>query len=228
MTSFPLCRKNTFLHGTRERNKIAEVCYDKDVKKRTKIQIDQSGKIEQTNLNTIIALSNNMRYSLVLPKKVKRILQEIFRKQQRPRMFIYDTFAALIALVLIKTKPLSKILIDKEYKNEDLIKARILEFLKKHNKIKFNPDIEFTLVGKSSPAHILAAKVANKKIIPNLVVSLEDIVAFLWPIKKTGYSAINRTEGYLTQDWLPGDQKPSQPSISRKYHKITRKSIKKR
>jgi len=27
--------------------------------------------------------------------------------------------------------------------------------------------------------------------------------------KMTGYPLIRRTEGNLTQDWLPGDQKPS-------------------
>lgn len=186
-------------------------------------QIDQSGKIEQTSLKTIIAISNDVKYAIVLPGKVKRLLQEIFRNQQRPRMFIYNTFSALIALLFVKTKPVSKVVIDKEYRNEDLVKARILEYLKTH-KVNYIPNIEFGLIGKSSPAHILAAKVANKKITPNLVLTLEDITSFLWPIKKTGYSAIDRTEGNLTQGWLPGGQKPSQSSIFRKYHKRTRKS----
>ncbi|MEK7533897.1 MAG: hypothetical protein AAB600_01030 [Patescibacteria group bacterium] len=148
------------------------------MKKRIVYQIDQSGKIEQTSLNTIIALVNNIRYAVVLPKQVKRLLQKIFRNQQRPRMFIYDTFAALIVLVFIKTKPVGKVVIDKEYGNEDLVKARILEFIKMH-KIHYNPDIEFALVGKSSQAHIHAAKIANKKIPPNLVLALEDISALL-------------------------------------------------
>lgn len=186
-------------------------------------QIDQSGKIEQTSLKTIIAISNDVKYAIVLPGKVKRLLQEIFRNQQRPRMFIYNTFSALIALLFAKTKPVSKVVIDKEYRNEDLVKARILEYLKTH-KVNYIPNIEFGLIGKSSPAHILAVKVANKKITPNLVLTLEDITSFLWPIKKTGYSAIDRTEGNLTQGWLPGGQKPSQSSIFRKYHKRTRKS----
>lgn len=187
-------------------------------------QIDQSGKIEQTSLKTIITISNDIQYSIVLPKKAKRLLQEIFRNQQRPRMFIYNTFTALITLLLIKTKPVSKVVIDKEYGNEDLLKVRIFEYLKMH-KVNYSPNIEFGLVGKSSPAHILAARVANKKIRPNLVLSMGDITSFLWPIKKTGYSAINRTEGNLTQEWLPGGRKPSQSSIFKKYHKRTKKSI---
>lgn len=151
--------------------------------KKSKIEIDQSGKIEQTNLDTIIVLSNGVEYSIVLPKKVKRLLQGIFREQMRPRMFIYDTFAALLVLIFTKTKPKKKIVIDKEYRNEDLIKARVFEFLKMH-KVNYIPDIEFALVGKRSPAHILAAKVGSKKIMPNLVLTLEDVSAILWPIKK--------------------------------------------
>lgn len=186
-------------------------------------QIDQSGKIEQTSLDTIIALSNNHRYSLTLPKKTKRALQEIFRNEGRPRMFIYDTFSALLAILLSKTKPKSQIIIDKEYRNEDLIKARILEFLKILQS-NFIPDIEFGLVGKSSPAHILAAKVGNKKIKSNLILTLEEISKILWPSKKTGYSSISGTEGNLTQDFIPGGRKPSRSLISKRYHKSGRKA----
>lgn len=141
-------------------------------------------------------------------------------------MFIYDTFAALLALLFIKTKPVNKIFIDKEYKNEDLIKARILEFLKIHQ-IKYKPDIEFTLVGKLSPAHILAAEIGSRKIKADLILNFEEITAFLWPQKKTGYFAINETEGNLTQDWLPGGRKPSQPSFVTKISQNTKKVKKK-
>lgn len=60
----------------------------------------------------------------------------------------------------------------------------------------------------------------------NLILTLEDMTVFLWPIKKTGYSAINRTEGNLTQDWLLGGRKPSQPFITKRYHKSIKKSRK--
>lgn len=190
-----------------------------------KYQIDQSGKIEQTNLDTIIALSNSTQYAIVLPKKTKRILQEIFRSEGRPRMFIYDTFSALIIILLLRTKPKIKVVIDKEYSNEDLIKARILEF-KKADKIKYVPEFVFGLVGKSSPAHILAAKVANKKIKADLIISLEGISGVIWPSKKTGYSSIDRTEGNLTQDFIPGGRKPSQP-FSKKRLSLIKKKVKK-
>lgn len=193
-------------------------------------QIDQSGKIEQTSLDTIIAIANDKHYCIILPKKIKRLLQEEFRIRKKPRMFIFDTFCALLVIILLKVKPITTIFIDKEYfGNEDIIKARILEFMGKISNSDYIPDIDFTLVGKSSPAHILAAKVGNKQIKPNEVITLESISTILWPIKplkKTGYPAISGTEGNLTQDWIPGGRKPSRSLIKKLYHKKTIKSKK--
>jgi len=124
------------------------------------VEIDQSGKIEQTNLDTIIALSNSIHYSVILSKKVKRTLQSLFRNNARPRMFIYQTFSALIAILLTKAKPKTKIIIDVEYQgHEDMIRNQILEYTKTLRK-NGRYIIEFGYVGKTSPAHILAAQVA--------------------------------------------------------------------
>lgn len=190
-----------------------------------KYQIDQSGKIEQTSVDTVIALSNGQQYSLALPGKVKRALQEIFRDKKRSRMFIYETFSVLIVLVLIETKPKTKVLIDNEYLGQqNLLSVLINEHSGKFFSKNPVPVFEFGFVGKSSPAHVLAAKVGTKKIKPNKTVSLEEIVEVLWPLKKTGYSAINGTEGNLTQDWVPGGRKPSRSLVSKLYHKNRRKS----
>jgi hypothetical protein len=157
-------------------------------------QIDQSGKIEQTSLDTIVALSNGKRYTVLLPKKIKRLLLEEFRIRKKPRSFIFDSFSALIAIILSNIKPTSTVFIDKEYfGNEDVIKAKILEYLKKLSGTKFIPEIEFTLVGISSPAHLLAAKVGNKQIRPNEVITLERITEVLWTRKKTEYLGISET-----------------------------------
>lgn len=42
-------------------------------------QIDQSGKIEQTAQDTILAYANSTEYALRIPKKLKRKIQELFR-----------------------------------------------------------------------------------------------------------------------------------------------------
>lgn len=56
-------------------------------------------------------------------------------------------------------------------------------------------EIEFGLVGKSSPAHNLGYKVFKKQIKPDRVVSYGEILEIIFPEKKTGYSAIDGTEG---------------------------------
>ena len=60
----------------------------------------------------------------------------------------------------------------------------------------------------------------------DLILNSKDITAFLWPLKKTGYSAIDGTKGNLTQDWLPGDRKPSQSFYTKRYHKRLKNSRK--
>jgi len=61
----------------------------------TKYQIDQSGKIEQTNKVTIVAFSNDKSGSVMLSASDKRALQEIYRKAGKPRVFPTQVFAAL-------------------------------------------------------------------------------------------------------------------------------------
>jgi hypothetical protein len=152
-------------------------------------EIDQSGKIEQTNLDTIIALSNNIQYSIVLSKKSKRTLQSLFRDKARPRMFIYQTFSALIAILLINAKPKTKILIDTEYQgHDDIIRSLISKYVRSLSKKRSCP-FEFGYVGKTSPAHILAAQVAYKKKKSNKTITLKEISTVLWPKKSDRASA---------------------------------------
>ena len=42
------------------------------------IEIDQSGKIDQTNLDTVIALTNGTKYTLLFKKRDKRIVEKEF------------------------------------------------------------------------------------------------------------------------------------------------------
>ena len=69
-----------------------------------RLQIDQSGKIEQTNKKTVLCLSNKEWYALVIPGKVKRQVQEVFRRHGQIRNFILFTFCAGIALLLQKAR----------------------------------------------------------------------------------------------------------------------------
>jgi hypothetical protein len=56
------------------------------------IEIDQSGKIENTSVNTIVAFSNSEFACVLLSAKDKRAIQKIFRQINKPRMYIYKVF----------------------------------------------------------------------------------------------------------------------------------------
>lgn len=91
------------------------------------IEIDQSNKIEKTNKDTIIGLSNNKKFTALISAKIKRKLQEEFRKQGKPRLFVYRTFIAGIVLLLkyAQINNLTHITIDLEYLTQDKILTSI-------------------------------------------------------------------------------------------------------
>lgn len=157
------------------------------------IEIDQSGKIEETNKPSIIAFSNNQSGSVILLAKDKRILQKYFRAKNKSRMFIFFTFAVLI-YVLTKDIILNhRITIDQEYVgHEDIIKSLILDIFDSEQTRINKEDIIFKEIGKKSKAHTVAVdafrlKKADQK------VSSSDIIKIISKLKKK-----NRVQfGYL-------------------------------
>ena len=119
-----------------------------------KIEIDQSGRIEETNRDTVIGFSNDRQFSVCIPARVKRQLLEVFRRRGKPKLFKYKVFALGIVILLRRSKISPKTLslvIDKEYPgHENLIKDIIWS--------NFNPGIEisFESIGKKSKAHYVA------------------------------------------------------------------------
>jgi hypothetical protein len=145
-----------------------------------RLQIDQSGKIEQTNKKTVLCLSNKEWYALVIPGKVKRQVQEVFRRHGQIRNFILFTFCAGIALLLQKARPKTKVIIDEEYIGKSPIIKNILgEMLAD---IKLIPNITFEFIGKHSHAHLLAKEVMLKHKKPTWIVKTKEIFR---EIKKT-------------------------------------------
>jgi len=128
------------------------------------IEIDQSGKIENTSQLTIIA--DSVGNCVTLKSKDKKYLQQLFRDAEKPKMFVIETFALSVLFLIKKSFSRSNIyFIDVEYpgKNE-IIKSYIIRFAKKI-KISIVPEqIQFKLVGKSSKAHETAYGVFSKKV----------------------------------------------------------------
>lgn len=149
-------------------------------------QIDQSGKIEQTQRHTVIACTNSINITILLHKKEKRKLQKIFKMTDNLKLFPYFTFAALLALLIQELKPKYKIIIDREYfGHESLIEDKIKTFLEQLD-VKLIPSIEFGHVGKLSKAHNLAYKVAIGKEKPTLKTNAREVMKIILGTKKTG------------------------------------------
>jgi len=155
-------------------------------------QIDQSGKIEDTSKDTILALSNDITFSLLIPRHVKRRIQKIFRDQGKPRVFVLIVFSAGLSLLLQKSNPKKRVIIDREYYgNEGVIKKYLKEML---SATKNTPPVSFQRIGKTSPAHFLAKITAQRKKKPNSKATLEDLLS---EIRKTKVG--KTTKGRLNQ-----------------------------
>src|SRR3989344_4762437 len=127
-----------------------------------KIEIDQSGRIEETNRDTVLALSNGVNYSIRIHRRTKRKLLEDFRKQGKPKLFTIKVFSAgvyfLIKDYINKT---DRIVIDIEYDGKSgLIKSMLTEY--QSNKDEINEKVIFKSIGRKSNAHILAIEVYRR------------------------------------------------------------------
>ena len=148
-------------------------------------QIDQSGKIEQTERHTVIAFTNSKNYSVLLKKTEKRLLQRFFKDAESLNYFPYFTFAVLIAILIKEVKPKYKITIDKEYYgHEELILKKITLYLEILG-IKKSPNLEFGHIGKLSKAHNYGYRVAMKKEKPSKIISAKEVMAIILGTKKS-------------------------------------------
>lgn len=150
-------------------------------------QIDQSGKIEQTNKMTVIAFSDSTKYAVVYPAKIKHKIQEVFRMHGFTALFIYYSFSVGVYYLLEHLEQKSYITIDLEYPGKDkIIKQFVDSLLKKNNKP--DHDINFARIGNRPLAHYAAKDVFDKKIKANKILSVKDII-----------KAIKKTDGCLRE-----------------------------
>jgi len=146
-----------------------------------KIEIDQSGKVENTSKNTIIAFSNSKFKSILISARDKREIQKFFRRIGKPRIFVYRVFAILIFLLIKKDlREIKEIIIDTEYTGKSsLIKNFILQEIKKINPSFSKDDIDFQEIGKKSKAHFLAYGVATGKKKADIEVGAKEILRMI-------------------------------------------------
>jgi len=129
-----------------------------------RIEIDQSGKIENTNRPTVVAFSNKKSGILVILAKDKKAVQKFFRELKKPKLFIHITFAVLVYyLIRNDLKNHDQIILDREYPGyEKLIINKLKEFLEKEANIE-GLSITVSQIGKKSRAHDLAWNELQKR-----------------------------------------------------------------
>jgi hypothetical protein len=130
-----------------------------------KIEIDQSGKIENTNKLTVISYSNKINKSILITSKDKKSIQSVFRKIGQPKLFVYKLFAvAIFILIKDKIKQIDQIIIDKEYVGyENLIKDFICQIAQKDKTKIDRKNIHFKSIGRKSKAHEISINSFRKK-----------------------------------------------------------------
>lgn len=144
------------------------------------IEIDQSGKIEKTRNDTVIAFVDNKDFkrSLRISAREKRKLQKFFRDIGRPRFFAYKVFAVLIFILTQEyLSRIDRIVIDPEYPgHEVLIRDLLIQLIKPVNRKFERNQITFKRVGKQSLVHDLAWKVFRRKLKPTKTVTAKDVL----------------------------------------------------
>jgi len=151
----------------------------KSTKQKTIYQIDQSGKIEQTHRATAVAYSNTKIKTVYISSKEKQKLQSVFRLTGKNRIFVIQTFAILVYLLLESDiTGQNKFVIDKEYPgHEAIIKSYIIQLFKNKKNQKIDPQkLHFSKIGKKSNAHKISNQAFNKKL-KGRTVKAEEILA---------------------------------------------------
>ncbi len=134
--------------------------------------IDQSGKVEHINEDTILALaSKKIQYSIKIPKNIKKKIFSKCRKRYKKnitlRLFAYCLYLLLKNKISIN----SKIIIDKEYYGHE---RDIKSLLLKNLKLK-KYQINFSCVGKKDLSHKIAYKTFSGKLKPNEIITQKEL-----------------------------------------------------
>lgn len=146
--------------------------------KKVKIYIDQSGKVEYTSKNTVVAFSNGKQKSILIKARDKREIQRFFREAGKPDIFVYKTFAILIYLLIAdELKEITGVVIDTEYVGKEfLIKNFLMQIFQKRG-IGFSPqNISFFHAGKKHLCHVAAIETYRKAKKPDVVINLAAVL----------------------------------------------------
>src|SRR5215216_7816572 len=144
------------------------------------VEVDQSGRIEYSREDTVLAFANGKSYSILIPKAVKRKCISTLRqwKLEGPNFYLQLFSVSLYLLLKDHIEDLYPAYLDKEFFGREAeIKRYLLNlFQRRGYKVDAN-QIQFTLIGKHSEAHILAIETFRGKRKPDRVITTEEILS---------------------------------------------------
>ena len=147
-----------------------------------RIEVDQSGKIEQTAVNTVLAFSDGEQRTLLIPAQVKRQALVYLRGREKSRKSsVLLVFSAALFLLLKEiAEQITLVIIDREYEgHEATIRGRLLQLLREADLQVRADAIAFGSVGRKSEAHYLAWRVHKGEISPDHQVTLSELLEVL-------------------------------------------------
>lgn len=153
-----------------------------------RVEIDQSGKIEHLDTDTVVSYSNGKSAAVRIGVSVKRSLTKYLKQSFIPPDMTKPTVFAVCVFLLIKDLQNGVVLeIDEEYTGKERVITSVLEkLLQRRWKNKWCGEIRFRRIGKGSPAHDLAWTAHRSPRKYNLrKLSLEEILKF-FELKKSG------------------------------------------
>ena len=147
-----------------------------------RVEIDQSGKLEQLNTDTVVAYSDGSYGTIVLKTIVKQKIIRELRKSLIPRRDIVAIWFAVVVYLLIKDLAKNTvILLDEEYTGKNtIIEEALSKLLQQRFHYKWIGSIRFQQIGKDSPAHKLAWSThRTKRRVGVRKLTVEDIISFM-------------------------------------------------
>ena len=142
-----------------------------------RIEVDQSGKIEESR-NTVIAFSNDEQFTVMMPKQLKN---RLLKNTKPKRQAIYRIFArGVYCCIKDYINKDRQIIIDEEYrKHWSDIKNYLLNDLRKNNPHFNKKLITFRQISDKSKAHRLAYQTYSNKLKPNRILAEKDFEGLL-------------------------------------------------
>lgn len=130
-----------------------------------RVEVDQSGKVEQLDTDTVVAYSNGKSNAFWITAGTKRRIVQAVRRSLIPENEMEALWFAVVVYLLIRDLPNGiTFIIDEEYTGKNsVIEQAISKLLNLKFKGKWNGNIRFKLIGKLSPAHRLAWKWHKRK-----------------------------------------------------------------